>query len=242
LAELKAINDPSSALVPSLSVDLPSSRTIGEFWPESQQLVAQPHDLQRVVSSQLGAIYVGFSLLNACVDALASKNGKGIGTAALELHQPWLQDGICALWKHFRRWTTSSVKRPFHDEVTALYLQLLETAFSPTAASEDRFSKSFKSGQALASSLDEFLENLPTSSVSELNQIRLASIFTRLCSALKHPPTIPSNSRRRQDVARSTILHDLEAAVARSCQHVEQFTELHKDLQVHAGYSFVFLN
>jgi serine/threonine-protein kinase ATR len=169
LAELEIINDPSSALVPSFSVDLPSSRTIGEFWPESQQLVAQPHDLQRVVSSQLGAIYLGFSLLHACVDALSSKNGKSTGPAILEHHQPWLQDSICDLWKHFRRWTTSSEKRPFHDEVTALYLQLLETAFSPTAASEDRFSKSFKSDQALASSLDELLENLPTSLVSEPN-------------------------------------------------------------------------
>jgi serine/threonine-protein kinase ATR len=232
LVELESVNDPSSTLAPSFSVTLPSSRNVGEFWPESQQTVALPHDLQQVVTSQLGAVYVGFSLLQACVNALSTKKGKIAGFAALEHHQPWLQDSVCALWKHFRRWTTSSEKRPIHDEITTLYLDLLETAFFPTAAAEDGLPNSLKSGQALTSSLDELLENSSASSMSETNQIRLASMFARLCSVLKTLSAQPSISRRRLDATKTVMLNDTEAAVARACQNVEQFSQLHKDLQV----------
>src|SRR5437764_910988 len=69
LAGLDAVNEPtSSSPPPSFNVALPSSSSISEFWPESQHFVALPHDLQRNITSQVGSIHIGFSLLLALVN------------------------------------------------------------------------------------------------------------------------------------------------------------------------------
>ncbi|KAF1947946.1 hypothetical protein EJ02DRAFT_429695 [Clathrospora elynae] len=232
LAELESVNGPAPSLALSFNVALPSSGSIGEFWPEIQKVVALPHDLQRAITSQLGAIHVGFSLLLALVGAIQSKGGKPTGPVVLEHHLPWVLDTIHELWQHFGRWTTSSDKRPLHDEIIALYLQLLGLVLFPSATPEDRFSDSLKAAQGLTNSLTELLDHLSTPLASESNQIRLASIFTRLCSVLKLPSTNASVPRSRQDATRSVVLTDLEAVVARFCQNVEQFSRLHRDLQL----------
>jgi serine/threonine-protein kinase ATR len=229
LAELNLVDDPASASSTPFSVLLPSSSSISEFWPESQQFVALPHDLQRAITSQLGAIHIGFSLLLALVDVVKSTNGKG---ASLEHHLPWVLDSLQALWQHFRRWTTSSEKRPFYDEITGLYLQLLDSALFPNISNPDRFSNSLKAAQALTGSLSELLQNSATSPVSESNQIRLATTFARLLRVLKLPSTTASASRRRQDGARGVILNDLETVVSAFCQDTNVFSSLHRDLQV----------
>jgi serine/threonine-protein kinase ATR len=222
------VNDPASST--SFNVLLPSSSSIAEFWPDSQQFVAMPHDLQRAILSQLGAIHTGYSLLLTLVTVVHSKIGKG---AKSEHHLPWILDSLQVLWQHFRRWTTSSEKHLLHDKIMVLYLQLLESALFPNVSIKDHFSNSLKAAQALTSSLTELLQNLATSPASESNQIRLATTFARLRRTLKTPPADASASRRRQDGARSVILNDLETVVADFCQDTEHFSTLHRDLQVH---------
>ncbi|KAL5118061.1 serine/threonine-protein kinase M1 [Pleosporales sp. CAS-2024a] len=64
IAKLEAVRDPStSSLQASFGIILPSAGSIAGFWPQSQQSVALPHELQKTVSSQLGAIYIAFNLL-----------------------------------------------------------------------------------------------------------------------------------------------------------------------------------
>jgi serine/threonine-protein kinase ATR len=232
-------NDPASSPATSFSVVLPSSGSIGEFWPESQQFVALPHDLQRTITSQLGAIHAGFSLILALVTVVQSKGGKS-RAAKLESHLPWVGDSLQTLWQHFRRWSTGSEKPLLYDEITILYLKLLESALFPTLSTEDHFPNSLRAAQALTSSLAELLQNLATSPASESNQIRLATSFARLRRILKLSPTSASGSRRRQAGARSVIVYDLEAAVAEFCQDTEQFSNLHRDLQVCNSISVQF--
>lgn len=112
-----------------------------------------------------------------------------------------------------------------------LYLQLLETSLFPSTPPGDRPSTSPKTAQALIRSLDEFLDNLSTPPASEGNQVRLASIFTRLRSIVSSS-TNPSTSRRRQDTSVAFILQDVEKSVARTCQDVDHFSSFQKDLQV----------
>ncbi|CAA9966791.1 Protein kinase rad3 [Pyrenophora teres f. maculata] len=231
LAELDAFNDLASSPPPSFHVALPSSSSISDFWPESQQFVALPHDLQRSITSQHGSIHVGFSLLLAFVNIIQPRE-KVSSSIMLTHHLPWVVDSVQALWQHFRCWTTTSEKRPLCDDIMLLYLQLLETALFPPIPPGDRPSTSLKTAQALTSSLDELLDKLSTPPASESNQVRLASLFTRLQSIVSSPPTNPSTSRRRQDTSVTFILQNVEKSVARTCQDVDHFSSFHKDLQL----------
>lgn len=234
LTELRSMDDPASAAMPSFNLLLPSSSSISDFWPDSQQTIALPHDLQRAITSRLGAIHAGFCLLTtlACV---APPQGKALATpSALEHHVPWIIDSAQDLWKHFRRWTATSERGLLVDEITLAYLQLLETLFLPAVAPRNRSLGSLKNVQSLINSLRELVDCLSSApeSASEASQVRLAIIFTRLRSVLTSPSTNVSTTRRRQDMSRSIILNDVEALVARACQDAEHFSRLFKDLQV----------
>ncbi|KAG9191621.1 serine/threonine-protein kinase ATR [Alternaria panax] len=232
LTALQSVDDPDSVPALSFSVSLPSSSSIGEFWPASQQIVALPHELQRTITSQLGAINVGFCLLLSLTNVIQHQGRGSVMSGALEHRLPWIMDSAQALWRHFKRWTTRSVKRLFFDEITLVYLQLLETLFLPAIAPGDRSSTSSKNAQALINSLSELLDGLSSSPVSEISQVRLAFIFTHIRSTLISSPTNISSTRRRQDASRSAVLHNVEEIVTRACRDVDHFSKLHKDLQL----------
>ncbi|CAN9100906.1 unnamed protein product [Alternaria alternata] len=232
LTKLQSVDDPVSVPAPSFSVALPSSSNISVFWPESQQIIALPHDLQRTITSQLGAINVGFCLLLALANAIQPQERESVMPGALDHHLPWIIDSAQALWKYFRRWTTSSAKRPFSDEITLVYLQLLEILFLPSLAPGDRTCTSLKNAQALITSLREFVDGLPSLPASESSQVRLAIILTHLRSALVSSPENIPTIRRRQEASRTIVLHDVEEIIAKACRDVDHFSKLHKDLQL----------
>ena len=232
MAELESVNDPAASSDLRFYTALPSSSNIVEFWPECQHFVALPHDLQRIVTSQVAAIHIGFNLIFALVNSTQLKRGTSTGPAAFENHQPWVLDSMLTMWQHFKRWTTGPNKHPLYDDIIALYLRLLEAIAFPKADPGDCFSNSPKATQALASSLSAFLEGSQISRLSEYNQIRLAACFTRLRGILSPSPSEASDFRCRQDIARTVTLKTLETSIARLCQQVEPFSCFHKDLQV----------
>lgn len=230
--ELEAVNDPTSMLASTFHVALPSSSIIGEFWPESQQSVALPHDLQRAVPSPLAAIYISLSILLAVTNAGTLTDGRRAGPSSLEHHKPWIFDSTLKLWQYFRRWSTSSDKHMLRDETISIYLRLLETVIFPETSSEDDFSNSPKAAQAFADSLSSLITSASILSLSVPNQIRLASLITRLRNRLTvHAKSAPV-VRPRQAINQSVILDDLEASITRTCHHVERFSRLDRDLQV----------
>jgi len=234
LTELRSMDDPASAAVLSFNLLLPSSSSISDFWPDSQQIIALPHDLQRAVTSRLGAIHAGFCLLTTLA-RVAPPQGRALATpSSLDHHVPWIIDSAQDLWKHFRRWTATSERGILVNEITLAYLQLLETLFLPAGAPGDRSLESLKNAQSLINSLSDLVDGLSSAPelASEVIQVRLAIIFTRLRSVLTSPSTNDPTPRRRQNMSRSVILNDVEAIVARACQDAEHFSQLHKDLQV----------
>lgn len=225
-------NNPTALSASSFSLVLPPSSAINEFWPEIQQFVALPHDLQRAMPSHHGAIHVGFCLLLAVIDTIQAKGKTPVNLASMEHHLPWIIDNINALWRHFRRWTISSGWPTIYDEITLVYIQLLDSFVMPSVTSESRSPFSFKIAMTLINSLAELLDNLSTSSPAEAVQIRVASIFTRLRSFLSSQPSDTSIQQRRQDASRHMIQNELEESIIKTFQDAEHFTKLHKDLQV----------
>jgi serine/threonine-protein kinase ATR len=230
------VDDLASVTAPSFNIVLPSSSTIGDFWPDSQHIIALPHDLQRAITSQLGVIYAGLCILLTLANVAQPEGRASVTPSVLNHYLPWIIDSVQALWKHFRRWTTSPEKRLLHDEITLAYLQLLEALFLPAAAPGDCSSTSLKNAQSLINSLGELLDSLPSAPASEVGQVQLAIIFTRLRNVLTSPCTDVSTIRRRQDTSRAIIVNDVEDIVARACQDAERFSQLHKDLQVRAEH------
>ncbi|KAL6169979.1 serine/threonine-protein kinase M1 [Exserohilum turcicum] len=233
LSELETLNSNPTALpISSFRLVLPPSSAINEAWPESQQFVALPHDLQRAMPSHHGAIHVGFCLLLAVANTIQRRGKAPVEMAAMEHHLPWIMDSMQALWRHFRRWTISSGRRTIYDEVTLVYLELVESLFMPSVASENRSPVSLKMAQALSNSIAGLLESLATSPPAEAVQIRVASIFTRLRSILSSQLSDVSTPRRREDAGRYVVQNELEGCINRSFQDTENFTKLHKDLQL----------
>ncbi|KAH7552423.1 hypothetical protein BM1_08374 [Bipolaris maydis] len=232
LSELEALDHPDSPPASSFSLVLPPSSAVNSFWPQSQQFVALPHDLQRAISSHHGAIHVGFCLLLALVDTIHPQS-KALATSVnLEHHLPWIMDSVQALWRHYRRWTISSERRAIYDEIMLVYMQLLESLFISSVTPRDCTSALSKIVQALTSSLVELLHSLSATQTSEVIQIRIASIFTRLRSILGYQSIDNPIPRRRQDVTRQVIQNEIEHAVDRLFQDEECFVKLHKDLQL----------
>lgn len=229
VTELEAMKEPTTTKSHSIRITLPSSSSISEFWPESQQFVALPHDLQKQVSSQLGAIYIGLMLLIVLLDGTTCQKQSQIsGLAAFEHQKPWIVDTGITLWQHFRRWTTGTDRRPFHDDIVALYLQLLDLTALPTTTLASRPSTFGQKTMTLTHGLQSLLDKLD---MSAENQVRLAALLIRLRSAQADMTNMsPTVTRQKRDsIAPFTI--NLGSTIALLCQDGEMFSTLHQDLQ-----------
>jgi serine/threonine-protein kinase ATR len=237
LTELEAVNDPTLS-AQSFQAVLPSSTSIGEFWPESQQIIALPHELQKTVSSHVGAIYVVFNLLLSLANAGHWRRGKSTTFVAYDHHQPWILDTCLALWKHFERWTITPVKRPLQDETVALYIQLLEAVALPTEQLADCPPGAQKAAQTLLAGLSGLLND---TSLSNTNQLRLASVLIRLQSSVNGLSNAGAGNGRGRRNPTLTVVETLEANIARICRDADRFLTLSKDLQVSASRSLLSL-
>jgi serine/threonine-protein kinase ATR len=229
VVELETVSDPSLVRAQAFQITLPSPSGIGEFWPESQQLVALPHEFQRTISSQIGAVYIGFKLLLSFVHGARQQQGYGQGSTTFEHHQPWILDTCLKLWRHFQRWTVGSDKPPFREETVSSYLQLLGAVAVPSGTSENCPSVSSKAAQTLIRGLSNLLEK-PIFSTP--NQIQLASLLIRLRRTLSSPSKSTSTPGRRRFKPTSVIADDLGTRISELCHDAEKFSGLQKDLQV----------
>ncbi|KAH8732219.1 hypothetical protein GQ44DRAFT_602205 [Phaeosphaeriaceae sp. PMI808] len=223
---LKAVGDLSSSPSRNLQLLLPSSGSIASFWEESIHFVALPHDLQRTVTSQIGAIYIGLHLLLSLVNA--TRRRQSTGSMTLEHYQPWILDTCLILWQHFRWWTVSSDKHSLHDETVTLYLHVLEAIAVPNISAENCASGSAKVAQSLAHSLSSLLEQ---PNLAVLNQAQLASLLISLRRAHINFSNTSSNLGRRRANSSFIVVDDLEASVAQFCHDTKKFSEFHRDLQ-----------
>jgi serine/threonine-protein kinase ATR len=229
IAELEAVRDPSTPLIQSFRVTIPSPSCIGAFWTESQQFVAIPHELQRTVSSQIAAIYIGFSLLLALIGGSKLQKGQCTDFSASENHQPWVLDTCLVLWQHFRRWTTGSEKGSLQDGTVGLYLEVLQTVLGPTKDSEVRVSRSAKSAQSLIRGLASLLEK---PNLSAPNQLKLALLLVRSRTVVTDLSTPAFASSRRRVNSSVVIIDDLETSIAQLCHDTQKLTSLQRVLQV----------
>ncbi|KAF2633644.1 hypothetical protein BU25DRAFT_381226 [Macroventuria anomochaeta] len=226
--ELKAANDPVTVRVEPFRIVIPSSSSLNEFWPESKQLIAVPHELQRTISSPTSAICVGLNLLVALCAPTRQKPWKVL----FQQQYPWILDTCEELWHYFRRWNTGSDKRPLHDETIALYMQLVDTLAIPGSEPKDRFSDSGKAASISISSIARLIESLAISSMSDSNQTQLALMVTRLCHVAQIETPQESVLDRRRRPAKVFDTEPLKHSARRICENTEVLSGLQKDLQL----------
>lgn len=235
--ELKAANDAITSRGAPFRTAIPSLSSLNEFWPESKQFVAVPHNLQRTVVSPISATFVGLNLLMALCASSIPRSPDHIGSALFEQQYPWILDTCEEFWHFFGRWTTGSDKRPLHDETVTLYMQLVETLTIPDSEPINRFSTSRKAALASVNCVSRLLDILAISPMSADGQIMLAVMLTRLY----HVTQIDSKQSRVLDQRRqpSRVFETglLKQSVRRICENAEVFDYLEKDLQVRTmGY------
>jgi serine/threonine-protein kinase ATR len=230
--ELKAVSDPATTRAASFRTAIPSSSSLNEFWPESKQFVAVPHDLQRTIASPIPARFVSLNLLMAlCVPTRQKPQH-----VRFEQHYPWILDICEELWHYFRRWTTGSDTHPLHDEIVALYMRLVKTLVSTSSAPRCLSSNSSKAALACSSSVAGLIKSLATLSMSESNQVQLAILATHFCHVARNeaPQRSVLDRRRRSACVFDTDL--LKQSARRICENTEVFSGLQKDLQVCVPY------
>lgn len=230
--ELKAANDPVALQSTPFRIAVPSSSSLNEFWPESKQSVAVPHNLQRIIASPTSAIYVSFNLLMALCAPTRQKSQKHVGSAPFEQQYPWILDTCEELWHYFRRWTASFDKRALFDETTTLYMQLLDALAIPGLEKRDCFSSSGKAGSVSVSSVSRLIQSLTTSPMSDTNQLRLALMVTRLYHVAKVETKHRGVFDRRRRSPHTFDTNSLEYSAKTICGNTEVFSSLQKDLQV----------
>lgn len=213
----------------SFQVTLPSPSSIAEFWPDSQQFVALPHELQRTVSSQVGAIYIGFNLLLSLLNGTCQPLGLCSGSTTFEQYQPFIMDTSASLWKHFRRWTTGPTKRSFHDEAVTSYLEVLDAVAKSLKSSSIAHSVSAKAASTLVRGLCDLLE---TPDLSVVNQIQIASLLVGLQTTLSNLYKLDPAPERRDIRPPTLAVDDLETSIGYLCRDEEKFAVLQKDLKV----------
>lgn len=213
----------------SFQVTLPSPSSIAEFWPNSQQFVALPHELQRTISSQVGAIYIGFNLLLSLMNGTCQSLGLSSGLTTFEQYQPFIMDTSHVLWKHFRRWTAGPTKRSFHDEAVTSYLEVLEAVAKSLKPSNITHSGSAKAASTLVRGLCDLLE---TPDLSVVNQIQFASLLLGLQTTLSSLCKLDSTPERRNIRPPLLAVDDLEAGIGHLCRNEEKFAVLQKDFKV----------
>jgi serine/threonine-protein kinase ATR len=231
------INNPTISCNASLQAVLPSPASLNKFWPQSQNLVALPHSLQRTIETPLGAIHVSLSLLFALFSSSKTSEAKDVGFVTLQQLHTWVLDSCSMLWRFFCRWNTSMNRSPLADDIVGSYLQVLEGISCSLTNPRNHFSSSTKTAFVLADGIYGLIEVLPISPLSDVNQLRFATILVRLRGTVIFAPQDVGASSRRLDTSRSMILDILEPSVINLCQNVGIFATLHKDLKVCANHS-----
>ncbi|KAF2644722.1 hypothetical protein P280DRAFT_390394 [Massarina eburnea CBS 473.64] len=214
----------------SFNLTLPTSSSIGDFWTESQHLVALPQGLQRKVRSAFQALYISFRLLIVMFPSNPKLSAESI-MPSREHMQPWALDSAVTLWQNLKGWATISENVTFRVELEAMYIQLLETLSLPNPEVEEDFSCSPKSASLFMFALLELIQSCSASPLAEPNQIRLASLFNRLRSIFE---TLADNEHKSRRLSRlEHLIRDfMEPSVANFCQQVTNFTVLHENLQL----------
>lgn len=233
LGVLDGSNDIPSSSPPVFQTSVPSSSVIAQFWPESQHIIALPHDLQRTVASQFAAIYIGFNLLIAITRAAdGSRRRKGAIPAVFSHHMPWILDMTVGLWGHVKRWSISNEKRPLQDEIFANLLRQIELVLFRPCRSQAGVLDTTKDVQSLINTLFDLLENDAFSKTKSSTQAALASILIRLRRTSNPSLNSQTFSRSERGATHLPVLHDLEAKIITICQTPNQFMSFQKDLQV----------
>lgn len=221
------VAQPAPAANPRFQLSLPSSGIISDFWAESQQFVALPHDLQRTIPSRLGAIFIGLNLLHPLVVALKQHSKTQSSPINCAQHLPWITDSILALWKHYRRWSVSGDRRALQDGIITTYLQLVDAVF---AQSEQPFTSFTKAKHAM---IDELCGLLQSPDLSPVVQSQLASTLINLRVEWKHSShTFPGKDGTQNDTTDHSFWGTFEKSMDLACQQDEVLTKLQRDLQV----------
>lgn len=225
---MKAINDSVSMRPKTCRIMVPSISSINDFWSESKQLIAVPHNLQRSISSPTSAIHIGFNLLAGLCDPINQKSR----TRMFEQQCPWVLDTCEELWSYFCRWSTASEKRPLHDETIALYMRILNSLTTSGSGSVDRFSPSTKAITTSVNSVARLIEGLAASPMLHSNQDQLALMVTRMYHTARTEPCHKTVLDQRRQPCETLDTEALEQNATRISKNTEVFSGLQKDLQV----------
>lgn len=233
LQALELTEDVLEDSAPSVNIQIPPANSIANFWPEIQHLVVVPRDLQRTITTPTQAAYVGLRLLQTLLfDYSFARDRRYTNLYKHEQLRPWALEASTLLWKRLGKWSLPAGASTIRNEMQVLYMRQLDLLAFPKENSADDFTSSPRAALSLTSALLELLYACTTYSVSEMNQIDLASLFARLRSVSEMLSKSEESESSRWSRYKFLIVDAIQPAVAELCRDVTALTALHRDLQV----------
>ncbi|KAF2791318.1 hypothetical protein K505DRAFT_376871 [Melanomma pulvis-pyrius CBS 109.77] len=232
LVALEATDQLSQILYPSFKVNLPPSNSIGDFWPDSQHIVALPQGSQRTITSQLQAVLLGFRLLKIVLNPSKSTETESAVPSATETHFPWALDSCLTLWQSFRQCSAHLERGQLHDEIEAAYIQVLEIIALPIMAPEDDLSRTPKVVLSFSTRLSDLIQICSACPFSAINQIRLASLLIRLRCSLEKPHDRGVVLGHCHRDLNPLVVDYIEPIIRNICQNIIGYKSLERDLQL----------
>ncbi|KAF2733102.1 hypothetical protein EJ04DRAFT_295336 [Polyplosphaeria fusca] len=230
-----AFHDFCSTSQPSdreFKVILPPSSGISDFWPDSQQYVALPQGSQRTVTSPLHAIVIGLRLLNVVVDVSSPSDAPPLPPFSSVDHFPWALEHATQLWQTFKQFGPQAERAKLQQSVLSAYIHILERLCLPSSNLDSSFCRSSKAAISVSASVLDLVETCSKLPFSEANQVRLASLLTRLRGSLELLEISTPGSRRRSHNSKSLVSETLESGIHHICHDGPSFSPLQKDLKL----------
>ncbi|KAF2712355.1 hypothetical protein K504DRAFT_372017 [Pleomassaria siparia CBS 279.74] len=229
---LEATDRLSQLLKPSFEVVLPASSSLSDFWPDSQHIVALPQGSQRTITSPLQAVLLALRLLQIILDSSDANRNMGAVPSATEHYFPWVSDSCLKLWSNFKQCTTHVENSSLEAEIETTYIQILDTLALHIMIAKDELSHSPKFVLSLSASFSDISEACTLRSFSPSNQLRLATLLTRVRSSLGELDDPSRALEHGQRDLRRLITDTVEPRITHICQNVAKFNVLERDLQL----------
>ena len=119
-----------------------------------------------------------------------------------------------------------------HDSIETAFMDLLaSTTLQYPTLLDDSFS-SFKSAISLSTGLRDLIHSCCATPFSGSNQVRLASLLTRLRGALEDIDVRVESGAYRRSSVRFLVTDDMVPTISEVCHNEAAFDLLEKDLQV----------
>ncbi|KAF2747396.1 hypothetical protein M011DRAFT_458655 [Sporormia fimetaria CBS 119925] len=229
LVALNTNDDVSPLFSSNCHLTLPPLGNLGDFWPESKNVVALPHGCQITVKSRHRAVLIGISIIVALCEYENDPGQRGSSCIPLGQGLTWALGSLSCLWRASKK--ANHERSSVSDAVEAGFIRVLTTIVLPAAVQTESLDYR-KVAVVLSTQLVDLLQSCCASPLASANQIQLALLLIRLRGAIEELDNLEGPIIAHHRELKNLLTDSMAPAILSICQVAEKLTKLDLDLQL----------